>query len=172
MLQAIGRAFGLMVGFFFWGLILLMVAALVLGSLWLDASGVEQQALVAAKYERITFTHADWTRTLEIGLQREVSPMAGPADLVERVRVAAADYDGLRTGQTVAVRVQPPGFFKEWRIFSQVRLAGHTTYSILRATYESAWPLPQFLVSMMPAALLGWLASRSAKGLSQNNWFN
>ena len=115
MLQAIGRAFGLMVGFFFWGLILLMVAALVLGSLWLDASGVEQPALVAAKYERITFTHADWTRTLEIGLQREASPMAGPPDLVgvERVRVAAAEYDGLRTGQTVKVRVQPPGFFKD-----------------------------------------------------------
>ena len=167
MLQAIGRAFGLMVGFFFWGLILLMVAALVLGSLWLDASGVEQPALVAAKYERITFTHADWTRTLEIGLQREASPMAGPPDLVgvERVRVAAAEYDGLRTGQTVKVRVQPPGFFKDWRIFSQVRLAGHTTYSILCAVYESAWPLPQFLLSMMPAALLGWLASRTSKWL-------
>ena len=158
MLQALGRAFGLIIGFIFWGLILLMVAALVLGSLWLDGAGVEQQALVAAKYERITFTHADWTRTLEIGLQREDGPR-------ERVRVTAAEYDGLRAGQTVKVHVQPPGFFKEWRIFSQVRLAGGTTYSILCAVYESAWPLPQFLLSMMPAALLGWLASRTSKWL-------
>ena len=182
MLQAIGRAFGLIIGFIFWALILLMVAALLLGSLWLDGAGVEQQALVAAKYERITFTRADWTRTLEVGLQREDGPMprtgadlrramtrvqAGHPELVglERVRVTAAEYDGLRAGQTVKVRVQPPGFFKDWRIFSQVRLAGGTTYSILCAVYESAWPLPQFLLSMIPAALLGWLASRTSKWL-------
>ena len=178
MFQAIGRALGLIVGFFFWGLILLVVAALVLGSLWLDRAGVEQPALVVAKYEQISFTHADWTRTLEIGLQREDGPMAevrramkrqrdGHPDQVgvERVRVTAAEYDGLRVGQTVQVRVQPPGFFKEWRIFSQVRLAGHTTYSILSAIYESAWPVPQFLLSLIPAALLGWLASRTSKWL-------
>ena len=178
MLKAIGRALELIVGFFFWGLILLVVAALVLGSLWLDGAGVEQPAVVAAKYEQISFTHADWTRTLEIGLRREDGPMSevrramrrqkdGHPELVgvERVRVTAAEYDGLRVGQTVKVRAQPPGFFKEWRIFSQVRIAGHTTFSILIAVYESAWPFPQFLLSLMPAALLGWLAFRSRKWL-------
>ena len=74
MLKAIGRALELIVGFFFWGLILLVVAALVLGSLWLDGAGVEQPAVVAAKYEQISFTHADWTRTFEIGLRREDGP--------------------------------------------------------------------------------------------------
>ena len=178
MFQAIGRALGLIVGFFFWGLILLVVTALVFGSLWLDTAGVEQAAMVVAKYEHISFTYADWTRTLEVGLQREDGPgtdvrramrrqKEGHPELVgvERVRVTTAEYDGLRAGQTVKVRVQPPGFFKEWRIFSQVRLAGGTTYSILCAVYESAWPLPQFLLSMIPAALLGWLASRTSKWL-------
>ena len=178
MFQAIGRVLSLILGFIFWGVMVLIVGALLLGSFWLDGVGVEKEAVVASKEERISFNYASWTRTLEAGLQREDGPMAeirrrmrerkdGHPDLVgvEKVRVSSSIYDGLRVGQTVKVRVQPPGFFKEWRIFPQVRLAGQTTASIAYSLYESAWPVPEFLLSLAPMALLGWLATRTSKWL-------
>jgi len=178
MLRAFGRMIGLAVGFVFWGLIALLVAVMLLGSFWLDGVGVEQTARVAAKHEKITFRYASWTRICEIGLQREDGPMAevrramvekhdGQPDLVgiETVRVPIDVYDRYHVGQTVKVLVQPPGFFKDWVIFPQVRLAGVSTALIAYSVYESAWPLPQFLLSLLPAAYLGWLASRGSKWL-------
>ena len=163
MLKAIGQFITLVLGFIFWGLILAVVGVLAMGSLWLDEAGVDAEAVVVTKHESISFHQADWTRTLEVGIERKGDPVGG----VRNLRVATAVYDGLRVGQTVKVRVQPPGFFQEWRIFSQVRLAGQTTGSILYAGYESAWPIPAFLMSLMPAALLGWVASRTDRRI----WF-
>ena len=178
MLQSIGRIFSLILGFLFWGVILAIVAVLLFGSVWLDSAGVEKDAVVAAKNERITFNHGSWSRIVEVGIQREDGPMADirrvmrekkdghPNQVgVEKLRVSTAVYDTLRVGQTVKVRVQAPGFFKDWRIFPQVRLAGHTTASILYSVYESAWPLPDFFLSLLPAALLAWIASRTHKSV-------
>ncbi len=176
MLKAIGRTVSLIFGIFIWGLVALFIATVVLGSLWLDRAGVEKDGVVAAKEERISFNHATWKRTYEVGLLRDDGPMAdirrimqrnkeGHPELVgvEKVRVSSAVYDGLRVGQTVKLRVQAPGFFKDWPIFAQVRLAGQTTYSIIYAAYESMWPFPDFLLTLLPAALLGWLATRTTK---------
>jgi hypothetical protein len=180
MLQAIGRFFGFLIGSIVIGTVILLLAVMLLGSVWLDGAGVEQDAVVAAKYERISFSHAGWSRVLEVGLQREDGPMADirramlrqkdeHAGMVgiEKVRVASDVYDRVGVGQTVPVKVQPQGFFKNLFLFPQVRLAGQTTSSIAYSLYESAWPVPQFLLSMVPAGLLGWLAARNRKRL----WF-
>ena len=178
MLQAIGRFFGFLIGSIMIGAVVLLLGVMLLGSVWLDGAGVEQDAVIAAKYEKISFSHASWTRILEVGLQREDGPMAEMrrtmlrqkdehAGLVgiEKVRVSSAVYDRLRVGQSVKVKVQPKGVFKDLFLFPQVRLAGQTTSSIAYSLYESAWPLPEFLLTLVPAVLLGWFASRTNKWL-------
>ena len=178
MLNAIGRFLSFILGLLFWAVILGLVGMMLMGSFWLDGAGVEQEGRIATKNERITFNYADWTRTLEIGLTREDGPMADVrrammrnhdphAELVgvEKVRVSSAVYDRYHVGQTVKVKVQRAGLFKQWVIFPQVRLAGQSTGSIAYSLYESASPIPQFLLTLLPAALLGWLASRTSKKL-------
>lgn len=178
MLETLGRAIGLFFAFIFFGLIALILGFMLLGSFWLDAAGQEQEAIVGAKFERISFTHANWSRVLELGLHREDGPMAEIRRKMresnhdswqmvglERVRVSSGVYDRYRVGQTVKVRVQSPGFFKDLPLFPQVRLAGQSTYSLSHAFYESAWPFPEFVFSLLPAALLGWLATRTTKWL-------
>ncbi|MBY0505511.1 MAG: hypothetical protein K2X03_16480, partial [Bryobacteraceae bacterium] len=180
MLSAIGRFLQLAAGFFFLALLASILGALLLGSLWLDAAGVEEEAEVVEKHEDITFSNASWWRTLEIGLSRQNGPYAEmrraikrkePGKLLtigtERVRVSSAVYDQCSVGQRVKVRVQPPGFFRDWPIFTPVRLSGQTTFSRLPAFYESAWPVPDFLLTLLPAALLGWLARKTNRRV----WF-
>lgn len=176
MFKKLGNVVSLVLGFFFWGLILLFLLGLLVASLWLDTLGVEKDGVVVAKSERITFRYANWTRTFEVGLQRADGPMAdlrramqsnkeGHPELVgvEKVRVSSVTYDGLRVGQNVKVLVHTEGFLKDWPISTQLRLAGQNTFSLLTVSYESMWPFPEFVLSLVPAALLAWLAMRTTK---------
>ncbi len=175
MFQAFGRIVGLIFGFLFLGIIVAILGLALALSLWLDTAGVASTATIVGKYEKISFDHADWHRTYEIGVASDVNQFArmrrtmiergaNPGSIgVDRLRVPGYVYDRHRVGEQVPVRVRGEGSFQGWPLNPQVRLADVTTASLFYAFFESTAPAPQFALTLLPAIVCAWLAAKRAR---------
>ena len=150
---AIGRKLNVIFGCAIWLAVAIFFAVVLLGSLWLDVVGVEKTAIVISKGEQVSFNRASWTRAWKIGLQ------TNGGGRPQKLTVSSAEYDRVRVGQTVRVKVPSTGVK-----FGRIRLAGQTL-SFARILYERAWPVPEFVLSMIPVILLGWWGTRRSKWL-------
>jgi len=112
-----------------WLPFVLLIAALVLGSLYLDTAGTVTSVKVVDKREIINLgRNGSWDRELSVHVEHLPPDETMPTPLT--LGCDAATFDGLRVGQTVEARVLELG-----RVFKFARLKDRSTFSLVAGLF-------------------------------------
>lgn len=132
-------------------MLVILIGAIVGGSLYLDTTGRAINGLVIKKDERVRLrTEGDWTQELQAGVAyrqdggRPETTYLAKGDSSTSLKLNTAQFDTLREGDSVALKVLPV-----WRSLTLVRLANTSTRE---------WIPWRWLAIGVGVIVLGWLA--------------